>query len=549
MRILMVTPYPPTRDGIAAYAVQSVRALRAAGHQVEVLSPGPSAAHHHLDLVGPRGALALARRVRDYHRVIVQFHPDFFYRPGASAWQRALEGLALTAAFGRARSVEVVVHEVDGRHGRRTTLHGQVTRRMWRSVDLVRVHTERDRQNFSRDFGVPRARIQVIDHGAHFVACTGHDRASARASLHVPPGAFVFLSIGFIQPHKGFDRAVRAFADLGVRHGRLDVVGSVRVEEPAYLAHRDELAALVDATQGAYLHDGFVSDELFDRWIVASDVVVLPYRSIWSSGVLERARLFGRPVIATAVGGLPEQATAAGVVLVSDEVELRQAMRAAAGLGADRAVRSRPWPGPDTGSGTGPDTDLRARVQEEVVARAAAERGYRRPATRADGQPTLGRRLGRRSGRDVGSQVGPAAASAAVRRMRSLEMPATTSSRPLARLAKRVVRRLTAWEVEPVVHQLNTLRMAVAEAVEAVVADRTDHSWGINRVNRINQIDRTDQIGGSGGAGHRTDLTGHPDDPGHTAPSGPEEQTRPVVPGPTRGPAGGTVEGPVGGPG
>ncbi|HEY6591795.1 MAG TPA: hypothetical protein VI751_12315, partial [Actinomycetota bacterium] len=73
MRILMVSPYPPIRDGIAAYAVQSVAALRREGHEVEVLSPGPSAAHHHLDLHGPRGPLVLARRVRGYDKVIIQF--------------------------------------------------------------------------------------------------------------------------------------------------------------------------------------------------------------------------------------------------------------------------------------------------------------------------------------------------------------------------------------------------------------------------------------------------------------------------------------------
>ena len=41
MRILMVTPYAPLRDGIAAYAVQQVAALRAEGNDVEVLSNGP----------------------------------------------------------------------------------------------------------------------------------------------------------------------------------------------------------------------------------------------------------------------------------------------------------------------------------------------------------------------------------------------------------------------------------------------------------------------------------------------------------------------------
>ena len=89
-RILMISPYPPVRDGIAAYALQTVRALRRQGHSVEVLSPGPSAAHHHLDLVGPRGALALAKRVRDYDRVIIQFHPDFFYPDPGRASARSV---------------------------------------------------------------------------------------------------------------------------------------------------------------------------------------------------------------------------------------------------------------------------------------------------------------------------------------------------------------------------------------------------------------------------------------------------------------------------
>lgn len=469
----MVTPYPPKRDGIAAYAVQAVRALRAQGHVVEVLSPGPSAAHHHLDLLGPRGALALLKRVRGYDKVIVQFHPDVFYPAGASSWRRVREGLALAGVFRWARSVEVVVHEIDGRHGRRGTLHGPVTRAMWRSAGLIRVHTEREREEFSQNFGVPRSRIAVTDHGADFVSHTRHDRASARASLGVPAEAFVFLSIGFIQPHKGFDRTVRAFADLHVEHGRCDVVGSVRVEEPDYLAYRDDLAALVAATDEAYLHEGFVSDELFDRWIVASNVVVLPYRTIWSSGVLERARLLGRPVIATAVGGLPQQAATLGtdagsdgtgpaaprVVLVSGEVDLGRAMRAAAGQNVGFAA-ARPWPG------LGPD--LRSRIQLEVAMRAAAYRGSRRVISRHGCSPAG--RVGQGSASTVG---------AALRRVRNLELPAATSNRPLAGLVKRAVRRLTAWEVDPVVDQLNALRMAAVEAVEASVADRADHAVGV----------------------------------------------------------------------
>ena len=49
VRILMVSPYPPIRGcGSRAYTVREVAALlRTPGHDVEVLSPWPSAAHHH----------------------------------------------------------------------------------------------------------------------------------------------------------------------------------------------------------------------------------------------------------------------------------------------------------------------------------------------------------------------------------------------------------------------------------------------------------------------------------------------------------------------
>src|SRR5205085_3047450 len=134
--------------------------------------------------------------------------------------------------------------------------------------------------------------------------------------------------------------ALRAFARLQADGGgagpvtaRLDVVGSVRVDEPAYVQHLEELKLLAERTRGATVHAGYVSDEAFDRWLVAANVVVLPYRHIWSSGVIERAALYDRPVIMTKVGGLPAQARP-DTVLVEDDDELAQAMAAAAGLDA-----------------------------------------------------------------------------------------------------------------------------------------------------------------------------------------------------------------------
>jgi glycosyltransferase involved in cell wall biosynthesis len=150
------------------------------------------------------------------------------------------------------------------------------------------------------------------------------------------------VTLGFLQPHKGFDRAIDAFVTAGLasRHAHLHVVGAVRTSEPHFVQWADQLGERVNALDGVTLHRGFVSDRQFDAWIAAADVVVLPYRIIWSSGVMERCRLFGTPVIASRVGGVADQAPE-GTVLVGDDHELLTAMVQA----ADRAGCP-PLPGP-----------------------------------------------------------------------------------------------------------------------------------------------------------------------------------------------------------
>lgn len=443
MKILVVTPYPPLRDGIASYAVQLVARLRREGNDVTVLSPGPSAAHLHLDLRGPRGAAALAKRVRAYDKLVIQFHPDFFFHHPTTDADRAATALALAAAFRLAKESEIVVHEVDYRLGRQKTPGARAVRTMWRSADRILLHTESERNDFIEAFGVSPAKVQLLEHGESFVAKTRHDKASARRTLDIPADATVFLSIGFIQPHKGFDRAIRAFRGLGERGARLYLVGSLRLDEGEYAAHLDELRELAAETPGVDLVVGYVSDELFDRWIVASDYVVLPYRHIWSSGVAERAAIYHRPVIVTRVGGLAEQvAYRDDVTLVSSDGELQRAMMRALG-GVEAAEEPADWP-----SG---GADLREQVQAEVRARAARRRGGPvRPAT-LNGQATGNRHK---------------SLSTSVRSLPPLAPPPPVSGRPGATLLKRVVQRGVGWMVDPVYWQVNALRDATVRALD-----------------------------------------------------------------------------------
>ncbi len=434
----MVSPYPPVRDGLANYAVQEVKRLRAAGHDVEVLSPGPSAAHHHLDLVGVRGVLALARRVRAYDRVIVQYHPAVFFAPTATPSERAATYAALAAAWTAAHDIELRVHEYP-HHGPATRAEAVAARAMFRAATRVSTHTERERIELSAAFGLDPEQVSVADHGANFERRTSVERSEARERLGLPAEGFMFLSIGFLQPHKGFDRAIQAFAGLADHGCRLDIVGSVRVEDNEYVAYVDELRELAEGTPGVSLHEEYVSDAEFDVWIVACDALVLPYRLIWSSGVCERAALYDRPVIASRAGGLADQVVGEATLVGSDE-ELERAMRAVAGLVDDVRVSGN-WP-----------TTGRDAVLAEIRARA----GRRHPGR--VGQPGTG-------AASSGVRRRLAARTAPLRRVTPLAMPEARSARPGASSLKRIVRRLTAWQIDPIIGQVNRLQQATIDAM------------------------------------------------------------------------------------
>lgn len=328
MRVLMLSPYPPMRGGISAYADQAVEALRVEGHEVVVASPEPSGADRVLDIAKRGSGLRLAMLVRHFDRLIVQFQPEMLGAPGIPRrnWVAAL--LRLAAGMWSAPNCEVCVHEVNSPEGRFAPLLRAFGRRVWGLADLLIVHTERERRDFAAAFKISENRIRVVSQGEHLVRRTDADRATARTALELPASPVLLLAIGFLQPNKGFDRAILAFSELQPEQARLYIVGSIWREDPASVNHVAELRRLAEDTPRVELREGYIGDENFDRWIVAADALVLPYRRGWSSNVMERGLLYDRPVIMTRVGGMAEQGTErSNVTLVEDDCELRDTLR------------------------------------------------------------------------------------------------------------------------------------------------------------------------------------------------------------------------------
>ena len=97
----------------------------------------------------------------------------------------------------------------------------------------------------------------------------------------------------------------------------------------------------------------------------------------------------------------------------------------------------------------------------------AAERGAWPGADRDAVMQTIRVRAAQRRGAGDASVAGERR-TAPLRRLAPLALPAPVSLRPGASVLKRLVRRLTAWQIDPIVGQVNRLREALLAALEQV---------------------------------------------------------------------------------
>lgn len=474
MTTLMVTPFAPYRDGISVYAQEELRRLRRQGEQVEVLSPLPSAAHHHLPLGGSRGAAQLAARAADYERVVVQFAPEMLFGRCRAGAERALVWTALASAAARTK-LELRLHEVIYEWLDTGTVERNAARLALRAAHRVTVHTEVEKAALVKRLGSVAHGIEVVDHGAHFTKRVDLNRHEAKRRLGLDPREMAFLCIGFLQHSKGFDRAVEAAAvaeriDRAERPKgrgpgfRLHVVGTGRVDNAETESYVQDLRAMCTHSPTVSLHERFVSDLEFDTWVAAADVVVVPYRQIWSSGVVERARLYDTPLIASDLPPLVDQIPADSSVCDSvkqmaevmvDQIRLDRVNRRQTPAPGNAVP---PQPAGEPGR-VGPEESSwivdrvepdRTLIQKQI--RHRAELGRNDTTNRADRDRVF-------RPPSTTSPLGELSA------MHGVPRAPVSSARPGVSQVKNVVQRLTAWQVDPIAHHVDELQCVIVDTV------------------------------------------------------------------------------------
>ncbi|MBZ5679306.1 MAG: glycosyltransferase family 4 protein [Acidobacteriia bacterium] len=187
----------------------------------------------------------------------------------------------------------------------RTTLKIQ-----YRLCDHIFVHTQKMKRELCQDFDVAEKAVTVIRYPVNNAfADTELTPADAKRRLGLRDDEKAILFLGRIVPYKGIEYLLQAFrlllADKQAKY-RLIVAGEPKKGSEAYL-HEIERSVKRNFDQGqVILRMQFIPDDEMELYLKGADVLVLPYKEIFQSGVLFLAYPFGLPVVATDVGSFRE---------------------------------------------------------------------------------------------------------------------------------------------------------------------------------------------------------------------------------------------------
>ena len=210
------------------------------------------------------------------------------------------------------KKVTLTAHNVNQakRDSKDSMLNRTTLRVQYGLCDHIFVHTQKMKNELCEDFGVADKAVTVIRHPLNNAFPDTDLRPSqAKRKLGLREEDKAILYFGRIRPYKGIEYLLAAFRQLVANcpDYRLILAGEPKKGSEAYL-HEIHQTVDKDFEPGKIISRiHFIPDDEMELYLKASDVLVLPYKDIFQSGVLFLAYSYGLPVVATDVGSFREE--------------------------------------------------------------------------------------------------------------------------------------------------------------------------------------------------------------------------------------------------
>lgn len=167
-------------------------------------------------------------------------------------------------------------------------------------IDRIIVHSDYAKESLKHYFpDFPESKIHIVPHGdSDFLFNEPISKKDAREKLNLPQDQQLVLFFGQIKKVKGLDVLLKAWAIVRdkMKNAKLLVVGRPwKVEQDLF----DNIVKEEKLEENCILNYSYVPNEIIPYYFAAADIVALPYREIYSSGVMVRSLDYRAAIIAS----------------------------------------------------------------------------------------------------------------------------------------------------------------------------------------------------------------------------------------------------------
>lgn len=234
----------------------------------------------------PHKLAAMVRRIRSQLKVL---KPHLVHITAWHIW--GTPGLGLFAPF----PLVTTVHDVN-RHPGDSGLHGIPSilyRWQWHWANQVIVHATTAREQLIKQYGCRPESVHVVPIGSY-------DFYRSVTTVAPPENPNTILFFGRIWEYKGLKYLIQAepLISQAVPDARIIIAGQGEDFE--------KYRQIMVNPHHFEVHNYRIPNEQVAQFFQRASVVALPYIEASQSGVVSVAYAFGKPVVATKVGGLPD---------------------------------------------------------------------------------------------------------------------------------------------------------------------------------------------------------------------------------------------------
>lgn len=179
-------------------------------------------------------------------------------------------------------------------------------------ADGVIVHNNYSKKMACRMYNTSEGKIRVIPHG-NFISYYANQitKDEAREKLKIPKDKFILLSFGGIRSNKGLEDLLTILEDIFIDEKDLFLVVGGKCDDAILERRLKEFSNKFK--QNSLVRSKYIPNEDIQIFMNASDVGILPYQEITTSGALLLYMSFKKPVIVPDLEPIEELLQSSGI--------------------------------------------------------------------------------------------------------------------------------------------------------------------------------------------------------------------------------------------